>query len=389
MRVAMYYPWIYLKGGIERTIIELARRSRHDWTIFSSNFQPESTFPELAQMDVRTIGAVSVKRDLGSVATACASLLRRSYDWRGFDAALIHCDGLGNLVAMRSSGAPLLCLCHTPLKIAYDEHANERWQRMFSPGLFSRAGVSAFTAIDKLAWRRYRRVFAVSGEVQRRLTSRGLVSPEQTEVLHPGVDLERLRPSGRREPFFLLPGRIMWSKNVELGIAAFQEYKQRMSGDMRLVVAGMVDAKSGPYLAKLQAMVNGSGDVQFIANPTDDALFDLYDRSHAVLFTPPNEDWGIVPLEAMAHGKPVIAVGRGGPAESIAHGVSGFLCDDTPAAFAEAMAALTTDDAAYKRLSTASLARVQQFGWSRFVERIDGYLDEMSATKPAPEATAV
>ncbi len=388
MRVAMYYPWIYLKGGIERTILELARRSRHDWTIFSSNFQPADTFPELSQMDVRTIGSVSLKRDLGSVASACASLLRRSYDWRAFDAVLVHCDGLGNLVTMRSSGAPLLCLCHTPLKIAYDEHANERWQRMFRPGLASRAGVSAFMAIDRLAWRRYKRVFAVSGEVQRRLTSRGLVPAGRSEVLRPGVDLDRMQPSGRREPFFLLPGRVMWSKNVELGIEAFAAYKDRAGGDMRLVIAGMVDGKSGPYLARLKSMAGGRGDVEFVENPTDEALFGLYDRSHAVLFTPPNEDWGIVPLEAMAFGKPVIAVGRGGPAESIVHGETGFLCEDTPEAFAKAMAA-TGDEAVHARMSAAALARVRQFGWTQFVDRIDGYLDGLSETSAVPEAAAV
>jgi hypothetical protein len=45
MRVAAYYPWIYLRGGAERTILETLRRSRHDWTLFTNRYDREATFP--------------------------------------------------------------------------------------------------------------------------------------------------------------------------------------------------------------------------------------------------------------------------------------------------------------------------------------------------------
>ena len=56
-----------------------------------------------------------------------------------------------------------------------------------------------------------------------------------------------------------------------------------------------------------------------------------------MLYTPQNEHFGIVPLEAMAARRPVVACNTGGPTESVADGVTGFLCDPTPAAFADAM----------------------------------------------------
>ncbi len=325
MRVAVYHPWIYLKGGIERTILELVTRSRHRWTIFTSCYLPEETFPEFQQLEVVEIAPVSVNRSLASVAMACARLLLAKWNWKGFDALMISCDGPGNLLALRSNGVPLLCLCHTPLKIAYDPYAKERWRRLAKPSLLTRAGVRLFTWIDRWAWKRYRRVFCVSGEVERRLRYAGLAEPGTTEVVHPGVDVERLAPSGRREPFFLLPGRIMWTKNVELGIRALMELKRSHRDvasvqPLRLVIAGMVDAKSRPYLAWLRELAVGRDDIEFVVCPPDADLFDLYDRCLAVLFTPPNEDWGIVPLEAMAFGKPVVSVNRGGPVESVLDG---------------------------------------------------------------------
>ena len=56
MRIATYYPWVHLMGGIERTILETVKRSRHDWTVFTSHYRPEDTFPEFRDIDVRTAG---------------------------------------------------------------------------------------------------------------------------------------------------------------------------------------------------------------------------------------------------------------------------------------------------------------------------------------------
>lgn len=378
----MYYPWIYVKGGIERTILEIARRSRHDWTVFTSHYNPADTFPEFADIDVRLLGSVSVKRDVLSVSRACAELLSRPGQWRDFDALMVSCDGIGNLVALRTGGVPLLCLCHTPLKISYDPHARERWLRLFRPSLLSRLGVWVFRQADRLAWRRYQRIFCVSREVQRRLEVARVVRPGQTEVVHPGIDTARMAPTGRRERFFLIPGRIMWSKNVELGVRAFIEMKQRNDDPetqaSSLVVAGMVDGKSRLYLERLRELVAGREDVEFVLSPTDAELLDIYDRCFAVLFTPPNEDWGIVPLEAMAFGKPVVAVGRGGPAESIINGETGYLCDDDSSSFARAMHTLVSQPALYERMSVSARERALRYDWSSFVDRIDDYLGQLS-----------
>lgn len=382
MRVAMYYPWIYVKGGIERTILEIARRSRHDWTIFTSHYRPADTFLGFADVEVKQIGSVSVRRSFTTVARACSELMLRTGNWGGYDALMISCDGIGNLVAMRARGIPLLCLCHTPLKIGYDPHARDRWLRVMQPGLLSRAAVSVFKRVDRLAWRRYQHVFCVSREVERRLQTAGVVTPGQTEVIHPGIDIDRLVPTGRRDPFFLIPGRIMWSKNIELGIRAFIEFKARSAEPQvqlcRLVIAGMVDDKSRLYLSQLRKLASGRDDIEFVASPSDERLFDLYDRSFAVLFTPPNEDWGIVPIEAMAYAKPVIAVERGGPAESVINGDTGFLCADEPGAFADAMTRLVSQPLMYKQLSMAARERAMGYDWRTFVGRIDEYLDGLA-----------
>ena len=148
----------------------------------------------------------------------------------------------------------------------------------------------------------------------------------------------------------------------------------------------MVDEKSHSYRARLKRMASRTDGIEFIESPSDDELFDLYDRCHSVLFTAPNEDWGIVPLEAMAFGKPVIAVNRGGPAESVIHGQTGLLVQPTAGAFAEAMRSLTEDEEQYGRMSASARSRAKKFDWSRFVDRIDSYLDSLRSSVPVPAA---
>ena len=80
-----------------------------------------------------------------------------------------------------------------------------------------------------------------------------------------------------------------------------------------------------------------AGDVEFRVSIANDEKRALLEACTCVLYTPANEHFGIVPLEAMAAGKPVVACDSGGPKESVAHGVTGFLCAPEPAAFAAAM----------------------------------------------------
>lgn len=80
--------------------------------------------------------------------------------------------------------------------------------------------------------------------------------------------------------------------------------------------------------------------VRLIASFTDAQRSALLATACAVVYTPANEHFGIVPLEAMAAGRPVIACNSGGPTESIKDGKTGYLCSPRPAAFAAAMAKL-------------------------------------------------
>jgi glycosyltransferase involved in cell wall biosynthesis len=392
LKAALYYPWIHLTSGAERVILELSGRSRHDWTLFTSHFDPGRTFPAFAHRKVVRAGSVSPRRDIVSVAKSGWKILNLKLPLDGFDVLAVVGEGLGDLVVFRSGRIPKLCICLTPLRLVFDpEYRSRSLQKRGPLGRAALAAGSAiFRRIDRRAWNRYSQVFCISEEARRRAIAGGLGDAEKMEVLHLGLGFEPVEPSRRFDRFFLIAGRIMWTKNVQLGIEAFRRFRSAHPehADFRLVVAGLVDEKSQPYLELLKQEAAGDPRIEFRFFPSDGELAELYRSCYAVLFTPFNEDWGIVPLEAMAFGKPVIAVNRGGPRETVRHGVNGFLEEPTPEAFASRMAELAGNERLTRSLGEAGPAHARSFDWNRFTSRIDDEIDIVclaaAGRSPAP-----
>jgi glycosyltransferase involved in cell wall biosynthesis len=100
---------------------------------------------------------------------------------------------------------------------------------------------------------------------------------------------------------------------------------------------------TGPDLQRLQSLSGtlGGPPVEFLGRVDDTSLRDLYRQARALVL-PAEEDFGIAPVESLACGRPVVALGRGGALETVEDGVTGRLvADQTAEAFAEAMQSVT------------------------------------------------
>ena len=383
MRFAAYHPWVYLTGGAERMLLELMQRSRHDWVLHTHRFNAETTFPGFRDLEVVPFeGRVSVKRSLLPLAHAAASMATASLPDTGAKGLLVSSEGLGDLV-VRKAGVPAAVYCHTPLKILHDPVARAAL-RVRAPGksrVLDALG-GPFNAVDRHLWRRYEHVFANSIETRARISNAGLAHFDDVEVLYPGVDSTScITPpdSWPREPVFLVAGRIQWQKRIETAIDALRLARRTPEGaGARLVIAGAVDAKSEPYLDQLRAKARGL-PVRFVVNPDDRTLRLAYAEATALLFTAPNEDFGIVPLEAMASGTPVIAVDAGGPRETVVHGVTGWLVPNDAYYFAIQMLTVAVSSPVdLARMRQACRARAAMFSWRPLVERLDDVMEALA-----------
>lgn len=387
MKVAVYYPWVYLTSGVERTILEIVKRSKHTYTIFTNHLDKENTYREFKNFEVVELSRVPVERSIPSVLSAATVIATQKIDLKDYDVLLVHCDGLGDLILTRNSQIPSVCFCHTPLRPVFDKYYRKRAlkkrpaiNRLPFP-LFS----YLFKKLDQRLWRKYRYVFFNSKETLRRAKKGGLLatSKGRFEVLYPGVDLKEIKPSWVYKPYFLLAGRIMWTKNIELAIEAFIKFKKlsKQFKSFRLVIAGQVDEKSKSYLAYLKKVSKGRKDIEFVISPKEKKLKKLNSECWAVLLPSFNEDWGMTALEGNAFGKPVIATNRGGPKESQIDGETGFLVKPIVKDFSEKMATLAGDEKLTRKLGKKARKNARLYDWSYFIMRLDSVLEEIVRSK--------
>ncbi len=375
MRIALYHPWVYLRSGVERWMLELLERSRHDWVVYTHHHDAAGTYPEMAGLPVTELAPrISVRRSMGPLLHAAGTIGRSVLPADGTQALLVSSEGFGDLATFRSR-VPAVAYCHTPLKILHDPQASALVRAHSPARRLAMATVGpAFESVDRRAWRRYRHVFVNSFETLARVQAAGLQPGGPLEVLEPAVGeswfpAELTHP---REQVFLYAGRLMWQKNIELAIDALR----LLGGPARLVIAGTVDEKSRGYVADLRARAEGL-PVTFELCPSDARLRHLYATATALLFTPRNEDFGMVVLEAMAAGTPVLAVDAGGPRSTVTHGTTGWLLRPDPAAFARQMAAVVANPPD-RRMREAAQRAARARTWSAHVDRLDDVMEAVA-----------
>jgi glycosyltransferase involved in cell wall biosynthesis len=386
LNIAVYYPWIYLKSGIERTILNQFKYSRHKITLFTNHHDPKGTFSEFNLIPIVRLHQVPVKRDFSNVLTAALTILFQKIPLDIFDALVVHSEGLGDLAMLRNASLPTVSICHTPIRPIYDSQyrkkamANMDVIRQILLVLFS----GTYHFLNKYLWKQYQFICFNSLETQSRAHAAGLISTDdkRARVLHPGIDVDHRYFSTTNSHYFLVSGRIMWTKQIEMAIESFIKFKPHESAnDYCLVIAGSVDAKSRPYLYSLQEAAAGRSDIQFVIDPTDYQLSKLYSKAAAGLLCSFNEDWGLTVLEANAHGKPVIAVNSGGPRESISSNKTGILCN-TANEISEAMMLLAESPKLAKKMGrSAHKYVINNHQVTDYIFQLDNIINQAVANK--------
>lgn len=381
MKVALYYPWIYLKSGVERTILETVGRSKNEFVIYTNHYDKEGTYPEFKKLNVIELKKVPVARNILSVIRSALIIIFQKIDLSNYKVLLVHSEGLGDLILCRNSSIPTICFCHTPLRPVFDNEykIRARKQRSLFNNLAYRLLDHVFRFVDKKLWGKYKYIFFNSQESMRRAKEGALIPKSlKFEIIHPGIEWDNIKPNWRFEKYFFVPGRIMWTKNLELVIDSFKiftNYPKNLG--YKLIIAGQVDKKSQEYYKKLRDLSEKNANIVFDTNPTDKDMANLYKNCFAILATSFNEDWGITPLEANAFGKPVLAVNKGGFLESQIDGKTGFLIENDPNAFSSKMSYLAKNNKVVFRMGKNARINSKIYSWDNYIKILDNKLDEI------------
>ncbi|HEX2340232.1 MAG TPA: glycosyltransferase [Vicinamibacterales bacterium] len=310
-RVALVHDWLTGMRGGERVLEGLCR------------LYPDAELFTL----VHVRGAVSPAIEGRRVHTSLVQRLPRSaryyrhylplfplaieqFDLDRFDLVISssHCAAKSVVTTGR---ARHVCYCHSPMRYAWDQ-----FDAYFGEARVGRAASMVMRQVmrrmarwDAATARRVDRFVANSRHVAGRI---GRYYNRQATVVYPPVDTAFFHPDGTvAGDYFLVVSALVPYKRIELAIAAAAR------AGVRLKIAGV-----GTERPRLERLAGPS--VEFLGRVSNDAVRDLYRGAQAVLM-PGEEDFGIVPVEAQACGRPTIALAAGGALETIEDGVTGVL----------------------------------------------------------------
>lgn len=287
----------------------------------------------------------------------------RFLDLRGFDLVISssHCVAKGAHVPR---GVPHLAYVHSPMRYMWDQ-----FDAYFGPGRASlpvrwaaAASRPALQAWDRRTAADPDAMVANSHHVARRISR---FWGREADVIHPPVDLARFAPESPagQGGYFLWLGALAPYKRVDVAVEAFRRTGQQLwiagaGQDGRLLRTGLPP------------------NVRWLRKVPDAEVPGLYRGARALVF-PGEEDFGIAPLEALASGRPVIALARGGALETLTPD-TGLLFDaPAPEALVEALGRFDAFERTFQ--PAQARARAEQFSEERFRDAIRGKVEALLA----------
>ncbi len=356
MKVAIVHYWLVGMRGGEKVLEELCALYP-EADIFTLVADRRKLSPALLGHKITT----SFLQKLGGV-KAYQKLLPlmpmalESFDLTGYDLVISSEAGPAKGI-VPAPDALHICYCHSPMRYIWDLYPQYR----------ARAGGLAKLAMALTApWLRTWDV-TTAARVDHFIANSQFVADRiakyyrrEATIIHPPVDTARFEVADAPGDVYLCFGQITPYKKVEIAIEAFTRLGKR------LIVAG-----SGATPAMRRA---AGPTIEFLGTVDNATLTRLLSQCRALVF-PGLEDFGIVPLEAMASGRPVIAYGRGGALETVIDGHTGYLfAEQTAEAL---MAAVERMEASHGDFDPQALrAFAEGFDRTVFRARLHAFFDQ-------------
>ena len=310
MRCAIVHYWLLGMRGGEK-VVEAFCRLFPDADIFTLFYDPDRVSPAIRSHRVKASFLNPFQRHYRALLPLMPMALE-SFDLRSYDLVISSESGPAKGVIL-SSNTRHICYCHSPMRYLWDlypAYLNE-WTHSGLKRHAMRLFANYLRLWDYAAAARVDSFMANSQNVQRRIWK---TYRRASEVIYPPVDIESFYWAAA-EDYYLVVSELVAYKRIEDAVRCFSQTKRRLK------IAG-----SGPEYSRLRSMAGPT--IEFCGRVPDTELRELYARCRAVVL-PGEEDFGIVAVEALASGKPVIGLGKGGVLESTStdYARAGFLYD--------------------------------------------------------------
>ncbi len=370
MRIAFVYDTVYpeTKGGVEKRIWELARR------LAARSHEVHLLVPHAWD------GPPRIERD--GVILRGVSSPRNLYTRKGRRAvfpALVH--GLGVYRLLRREHFDLVD-CQIPAHVAAlatraavvnRPHVTQviTWHEVWENSWMDEMGI-VLGHIGRVAERWVTRIPAIHAAVsEQNSESLARLGRETDAVIHPGVEMVDLAGSGAAESDILFVGRLVPTKNVGLLINATAKLTADGLEPRVLIVGGGPSREGWERLARdlgLRDLVTFTGPIE-----DEGRLMATLSSTRVLALPSVREGFGMIALEAAAHGVPVVTVDheRNAARHLIDHGVTGLSVPPDPTSFAEALESILGDEERRLRLSRGAFKSARYATWDRAVDQTE------------------
>jgi glycosyltransferase involved in cell wall biosynthesis len=353
MRIAVLHNYLDNIGGAEMVGLTLAKELKAD--VYTTNIDHDKIRSMgFSGIKIKSIGKVPINAPLRQ---QMALRLFRKLDLRGkYDLFIIDGDWA---VSAAVNNRPNIWYCHSPIREIWDLY---EYTRNNVVGSRNRLLFDIWVRYNRFLSRRYvksvDKIIVNSRNVQGRVKT---YLRKDSTIINPPINTGELYYRKSRG-YWLSVNRLINHKRVELQMKAFERLPNE-----RLVVVGCYEKSK--HFSKYTRYIDSikPDNVTLVADVSRKELVKYYAECKAFITTSLHEDFGMTPVEAMAAGKPVVAVDEGGYKETVLDGKTGFLVEPRVYEIVKAMKIIGKNPAAYRK---ACQERAKEFDTKEFVAKI-------------------
>ena len=313
MRIALVHDYLTQYGGGER-VLEAFSEIWPEAPIFTLVYDARLTGGRFENKEIHTsfLQKIPLVKSKHRLFLFLMPIAVEQFDLSDYDIVLSDSASYAKGVITKPSTFHI-CYCHTPTRYAWDD-SHRYIKEAGYPYLIKKLVPLAINYIrlwDREAASRVDKFIANSNFIKKRIVK---YYGKESEVIHPPVSADNFSISDNIDDYFLMVGRFLPYKKFDLAIETFN----RLGWPLKII-------GDGPERRRLLRMANGN--IEFLGIQSDEVLRGYYSRCRALIF-PQEEDFGIVALEAMASGRPVIAYRAGGALEIVEEGATGMFFNE-------------------------------------------------------------
>lgn len=371
-RIAIVHDYLKEFGGAE-VVLEALSDIYPQADIFTTIYRPNFFGPHQQRLEKKWhhrvhqsfFGYFPFAHKLLSPFRFFSPIAFKTFDFSNYDLIITSATGAFFPNSINKKSAKLICYCHTPPRYLYNL-ATARSLDTFFYKLINiplQFLLHFYRLFDFNFAQNVDQFIANSATTSARIQK---FYRKNSIIINPPVEIPTRNSKLKTENFFLAGGRLTLAKRNDIAILACNKLK------LPLKIFGRAFAGYSEELKKIaassaKASATAESNIEFLGEISNDKRIELMSQAKAFIFCSDNEDFGIVPVESMAVGTPVVAYKSGGVTETVVEGKTGFFFDElSENSCAEAIKKIET-----KQLSSADcISQAKKFSRDVFVQKI-------------------